>query len=157
MPLTFMMSSGLPLSAIRTLGRCGLLFQFWKVTPYCERAYSLQSFRSSESSVFISLSEIGGEKMPLCKIADICSSYQKQRESTLQSLAGLIREYCNGDYRDCARYQFAQWLGLQYLPKGLQPQQIETIRGVIRTFFVWPFVSNPELGVPKSIPLLHLS
>jgi hypothetical protein len=69
--------------------------------------------------------------MPRCDLCDGCWFYRSDINPASQEFE-LIKKYCHGDYMKCARYQFAQSLGIRYLPKWLEPSDCRTIKGVNR-------------------------
>ena len=73
-----------------------------------------------------------GAKMPRCEICNGCWFYRSEISPASLEFE-LIKKYCHGAYLDCARYQFAQSLGISYLPKWLEPSECKTIKGVNRT------------------------
>jgi hypothetical protein len=73
-----------------------------------------------------------GDAMAKCNIAPKCSLYMKEEDSQISPLE-YISQYCNGDYKDCARYKLVQALGTRYVPPGLQPHDSEQVRGIIHS------------------------
>jgi hypothetical protein len=67
--------------------------------------------------------------MPRCELCDGCWFYRSGINPASQEFE-LIKKYCHGDYLKCARYQFAQSLGIRYLPKWLEPSDCRMIKGV---------------------------
>jgi hypothetical protein len=41
----------------------------------------------------------------------------------------MLKNYCHGAYLECSRYQFAQSLGIRYLPKSLEPSDCGAMQG----------------------------
>jgi hypothetical protein len=73
--------------------------------------------------------------MPSCNIFERCWFYRRQTSPT-SGESEMLQKYCNGEYMDCARYQFAQYFGFGYLPRGLQPNDIGQVEGVLRFLIV---------------------
>ncbi len=68
--------------------------------------------------------------MPRCKICDGCWFYRTTKSPECPGF-DLLKKYCHGDYLACSRFQFAQYLGIRYLPRQLQPQEFEQMEGVV--------------------------
>lgn len=66
--------------------------------------------------------------MPRCDICIGCWFYRSQIKPTSPEFE-LLKKYCHGKYLDCARYQFAQSLGIRYLPKCLEPADCGAMQG----------------------------
>jgi hypothetical protein len=58
--------------------------------------------------------------MPRCDICTGCWFYRSEIKPASPEFE-LLKKYCHGAYLDCARYRFAQSLGIRYLPKCLEP------------------------------------
>lgn len=71
-------------------------------------------------------------KMPRCEICNGCWFYRSDINPASVEFE-LLEKYCHGEYLDCARYQFAQSLGISYLPKWLEPNDCRAIKGVRRS------------------------
>ena len=74
---------------------------------------------------------VRNDKMPRCEICNGCWFYRSDIEPASVEFE-LLEKYCHGAYLDCARYQFAQSLGITYLPKWLEPNDSRAIKGVRR-------------------------
>jgi hypothetical protein len=70
--------------------------------------------------------------MPRCEISMGCWFYRKEMNPTSVEFE-LLKKHCHGEYLACARYQFAQTLGIRYLPRWLEPSDSRMFRGVSRT------------------------
>jgi len=70
--------------------------------------------------------------MAKCNIARQCSLYKREIKSKI-SQGEFIAKYCEGKYKDCARYRFVQALGSHCVPPGLQPHDSEQVRGIIHS------------------------
>jgi hypothetical protein len=64
--------------------------------------------------------------MPRCGICAGCWFYRREIDPASPEYE-ILRECCHGDYLDCVRYQFAQALGIDYLPRWLDPGDYNTI------------------------------
>jgi len=94
--------------------------------------------------------------MPHCNITERCWFYRQKKKLTSPEF-NMFQKYCNGRYMDCARYQVAQYYGFRYVPKGLQPNEIGQIKGVLRSLCGWvSSVSYIHLAVRKLIPFRTL-
>ena len=91
-----------------------------------------------------------GDKMSRCEIYAECWFYRNKIDPQSQAFE-LIKEYCHGNYTNCARYQFSQSLGAFYVPKGLLPNEIRKIKPVIRTL-LW----KPVLRIMSFTPCVQI-
>ena len=66
--------------------------------------------------------------MPRCEICIGCWFYRSGIDPASPEFE-LLKKYCHGDYLDCTRYQFAQSLGIRYLPKSLEPSECGAMQG----------------------------
>ena len=69
--------------------------------------------------------------MPRCEISVGCWFYRRGIDVKSTDVE-LLQKYCHGDYMGCDRYQLAQYLGIRYLPRGLQPNDMRQIKGTTR-------------------------
>ncbi len=69
--------------------------------------------------------------MGRCNISVRCWFYRRDIDPTSPDFE-LLKKYCHGEYLACARYQFAESLGIRYLPRWLEPSDNRTIKGVTR-------------------------
>ena len=70
-----------------------------------------------------------GAEMSRCEICNGCWFYRSEISPASQEFE-LLKKYCHGAYMDCARYQFAQSLGIRYLPKWMEPSDCTTVKRV---------------------------
>ena len=95
-------------------------------------------------------------EMPRCKIFEGCWFYGRKIEPTSTEF-DMIQKYCNGNYMGCARYQFAQYYGFCYLPRGLQPNEIGKVKGVLRSIISWDIrITSSPFWLPKSYSHLFI-
>lgn len=85
-----------------------------------------------ENFSFVTLTEIEGDEMSKCDIARQCSLYKKDSDPQVLH-SEFISKYCNGQYKDCARYKFVQAFGIHHVPRYLQPHDTEQVRGIIHS------------------------
>jgi len=80
----------------------------------------------------LSVPRVRDDEMPRCEICNGCWFYRSDISPASVEFE-LLEKYCHGAYLDCARYQFAQSLGISYLPKWLEPNDCRAIKGVRRS------------------------
>ena len=93
---------------------------------------SLADIAELHGNYNISRWQVRGAEMSRCEICNGCWFYRSEISPASQEFE-LLKKYCHGAYLDCARYQFAQSLGIRYLPKWLEPSDCRTIKGVTRS------------------------
>lgn len=64
--------------------------------------------------------------MEKCQFIEECSFF---KEETISQMPNLIdrfqKEYCHGNFSECARYRISAGLGLTYVPNLMMPTQLE--------------------------------
>jgi len=123
---------------------------WWVILYFYLREWA-RPLHSSDTNLKIVLngSLVLGYGMVRCNIFERCWFYRRQI-SPMSPESEMLQKYCNGRYIDCARYQFAQYFGFRYLPRGLQPSEIGQVKGVLRSLIGWAFlVSYPHSLIAK--------